>query len=153
MKLKQKYIGGTVLATMALTTLAGCQQATAPQETAKAQTQTTKSTGAEIPTTQTTPITPSTNATSATYKDGTYTGVANGYRPNLNVNVTVSGGKISAIEIGENDETPRFFERANPTVVNEIVAKQTTKVTAVSGATRSSNGIMQATANALAKAK
>ena len=43
----------------------------------------------------------------------------------------------------------QFFSRAETTVINEIIAGQTPDVDAVSGATYSSNGIMEAVANAL----
>lgn len=88
-----------------------------------------------------------------TYKDGTYTGVGNGFRPNLKVSVTVKGGKITNIEMLSNEETPRFFVAASQTIPQEIISAQTTNVDAVSGATRSSNGIMEAVQNALENAK
>lgn len=163
MKKNQKYIAGATLALLGAGVLSGCQQTTeSGQEktgTTTTQTstqsteakQTTQSTTNTATATASTANTTNTNTTT-TYKDGTYTGTANGYRPNLNVQVVVSGGKIASVTVGENDETPNFLARVDPKVANEIVAKQTTKVTAVSGATRSSNAIMNATANALTKA-
>lgn len=94
----------------------------------------------------------SSNSSQKTYKDGTYTGVGNGFRPDLQVSVTVKSGKIASIEMLSNNETPRFFERASQTVSQEIIDAQSTNVDAVSGATMSSNGIMEAVQNALAKA-
>ncbi|MCR3760742.1 FMN-binding protein [Clostridium felsineum] len=97
--------------------------------------------------------TSSNTASLASYKDGTYTGTGTGFNPNLNVSVTIKSGKISNIELLSNDETPRFFDRASSTVPDEIIKAQATNVDAVSGATRSSNGIMEAVQNALDKAK
>lgn len=97
--------------------------------------------------------TSSSSSNEKTYKDGTYTGVGNGFRPNLKVSVTVKNRKIANIEMLSNEETPRFFDAASQTVPQEIIAAQSTNVDAVSGATRSSNGIMEAVQNALTNAK
>lgn len=158
MKLKQKYIAGAALTLFGVGVLSGCQQTVEKAEKVATANNTETTTNQSTESTQkaaaptTAPTNPIPGVQSGSYKDGTYTGVANGYRPNLNVQVVVSGGKINSVEVTENNETPNFLSRANLTVTSEIVAKQTTQVTAVSGATRSSNGIMNATANALANA-
>lgn len=91
--------------------------------------------------------------TADTYKDGTYTGTARGYKPGLTVSVTVSNGKVSDIEITSHNESKGFYEEPFEVVPQEIIDSQSTKVDAVSGATRSSVGIMNAVANALQGAK
>jgi len=95
----------------------------------------------------------STSQSTAIYKDGTYTGTANGYKPGLTVSVTVSGGKISDIQITSHHESKGFYERPFQTVPQEIIEEQSTDVDAVSGATRTSKGIMTAVDNALKNAK
>ncbi|MBL4931658.1 FMN-binding protein [Clostridium paridis] len=95
----------------------------------------------------------STQVSQSQYKDGVYEGIGRGYRPNLQVSVTIQNGKISAIEIGDNNETPRFAERAFQNLPSEIVNAQSTNVDGISGATRSSNGIKAAVEDALSKAK
>ena len=90
--------------------------------------------------------------TSSTYKDGTYTGEGTGYRPGLQVSVTVKNGKISAVEVLSNNETPRFSQMPIQQIPQEIIAAQSTKVDTVSGATRTSNGIIEAVNNALSQA-
>lgn len=158
-----KYFASAALALLGVGALSGCQQTneTTQEKTTTPVTQATQSAGTKQtevaavntnPPAQSSANTTTTTNTAGTYKDGTYTGVANGYRPNLNVEVVVSGGKISAVTVGDNNETPNFLTRANPKIANDIVAKQTPKVTAVSGATRSSNGIMNAVSDALTKA-
>lgn len=87
------------------------------------------------------------------YKDGTYTGTGTGFRPGLTVKVTVSGGKITNVDVTQSNDTGKFLNRASETVIQEITDSQTANVDAVSGATRSSNGIMEAVNNALEKAK
>jgi len=81
--------------------------------------------------------------------DGIYTGSGSGYRGETTVEVTVENGTITAIRVTDTNDDERFFTRAETTVINEILAGQTPDVDAVSGATFSSNGIMEAVANAL----
>ena len=94
-----------------------------------------------------------TNNQQQEYKDGVYTGTGRGYRPNLEVEVTIKNGKIADIQIDSNNETPRFAEQAFAVVPSEIVQAQSIDVDGVSGATRSSNGIKLAVETALSKAK
>lgn len=86
------------------------------------------------------------------YKDGEYTGQAEGFRGRVKVSVVVKAGKISKIDILENQDDPEYFDRA-VSIVDEIVANQTLNVDTVSGATFSSNGIIDAVNNALESAK
>jgi polyferredoxin len=97
--------------------------------------------------------TSTTNNQQQKYKDGTYTGVGRGYRPGLQVSVTIKNGKISDIQIGQNNETQAFGGQAFSVVPNEIIQAQSVQVDGVSGATRSSNGIKQAVEDALSKAQ
>lgn len=155
MKKNQKYIASAALALFGVGVLSGCQQSTEKSTTQNTNVNSNAkqaSTAQATTNTETSKTDTATATSTATYKDGTYTGTADGYRPDLNVEVVVSGGKIASVTVGDNNETPNFLSRANPKVANEIVAKQTVKVTAVSGATRSSNAIMNATADALSKA-
>lgn len=66
--------------------------------------------------------------------------------------VTISGGKIAAIDILEaSGETASYFASAQG-VISRMIAGNTPNVDAVSGATYSSNGIIQAVQNALSQA-
>ena len=85
----------------------------------------------------------------AIYKDGIYTGTGYGFRGNTKVSVTVTNGKISDITVVSYADNHQFFMRAENSVISEIIKKQDVNVDAVSGATFSSNGIMEAVANAL----
>lgn len=88
------------------------------------------------------------------YKDGTYTGSGTGYRGGTTkISVTVSDGKISSIQAISNQDTPKFYQRAEGTIIKSIISKQSTSVDTVSGATYSSEGIMSAVTNALNEAK
>jgi uncharacterized protein with FMN-binding domain/ferredoxin len=91
---------------------------------------------------------------SGQYKDGTYHGSGTGFRGGTTtVTVIVSGGKITAVNVDSNEDSPNFFNSAYTTVSSEIISSQSTEVDAVSGATYSSKGIMAAVANALQTAK
>ena len=94
----------------------------------------------------------SVDVASGKYNDGTYEGEASAYGPNLKVQVSLSSGKISDIEIVSHNETPGFYERAFEAVPSEIIQKQSTDVDTVSGATYSSVGIINAVNNALKEA-
>lgn len=87
------------------------------------------------------------------YNDGTYVGVGRGYRPNVKVSVTIKNNKITDIQIVSNNETPRYAEIPFNTIPKEIIDSQSTDVDTVSGATRTSNGIMEAVKNALSQAE
>ena len=98
---------------------------------------------------------PASNSDSANqpYKDGTYQGSGTGFRgATTTVSVVVSGGKIDSISIDSSGDDRRFINRAYSTVSQEIISSQSAEVDAVSGATFSSNGIMQAVADALRNA-
>ncbi|HSQ88761.1 FMN-binding protein [Romboutsia sp.] len=87
------------------------------------------------------------------YKNGTYQGTASGYAEDLNVEVKVSNGEISKIDIVSHNETPGFYEKAFELVPSEIIKKQSTNVDAASGATYSSQGIINAVNDALKEAE
>lgn len=89
----------------------------------------------------------------AGYKDGTYTGTGMGFRPDLQVSVTIKSGNIKSIEIININDTPGYYDEPLKIIPQEIIKAQSTNVDAVSGATRSSNGIMMAVEDALSKAK
>ena len=81
--------------------------------------------------------------------DGTYTGSGTGFRGETEVSVTVKDGTIESVTVTSYQDDERYFSRVESQVIDEIIAGQTPDVDAVSGATFSSNGIMEAVANAL----
>lgn len=92
---------------------------------------------------------PSTETSTDQYQDGTYEGSARGFKGLITVSVTVENGLITAIEDVSNTDTPSFFERCWSVVTGDIIDAQSTDVDAVTGATYSSVGIMDAVADAL----
>lgn len=81
--------------------------------------------------------------------DGTYTGTGTGFRGEIAVTVTVLNGEITAIRIDDYSDDQQYFSRAKSTIIDEILAAQSVDVDVVSGATYSSNGILEAVADAL----
>lgn len=82
------------------------------------------------------------------FKDGEYTGSAQGYKGEIKVSVKVESGKISSIDILSNSDDEEYFVNAKK-VTDEIISSQDTNVSTISGATFSSNGIINAVSNAL----
>lgn len=83
------------------------------------------------------------------YQDGVYTGTGSGFRGDITVEVTVEGGQITAITVVSSNDDKQFFDRAKSSIISDIISNQSVEVDAVSGATFSSNGIIEAVANAL----
>lgn len=81
--------------------------------------------------------------------DGIYTGTGSGYRGDVAVEVTVSGGEITDITVTSYRDDYRFFVRAQNSIPAAIVANQSLDIAAVTGATFSSNAILEAVSNAL----
>ncbi len=82
-------------------------------------------------------------------EDGTYTGTADGFAGEIELEVTVSGGEITEIVIISHEDTPDFWDQAEGETIDRIIEAQDVEVDAVSGATASSEGIMEAVADAL----
>ncbi|BAK97922.1 hypothetical protein OBV_07240 [Oscillibacter valericigenes Sjm18-20] len=81
--------------------------------------------------------------------DGVYTGSGTGFRGTTSVSVTVSGGIITGISVESYQDDEQFFSRAEDTIIFKILSAQSVDVDAMSGATFSSNGILEAVADAL----
>ena len=76
--------------------------------------------------------------------DGTYEGSANGFSGKIKVSVVIKNQTIRSINILSNSDDEAFFNRAKEGVTASILAKQSTDVDTVSGATYSSRGIINA---------
>ena len=83
------------------------------------------------------------------YADGAYTGTGQGFRGAVDVQVTVENGYITDVLVTSYQDDDEFFGKAKATVIDEIISAQGVDVATVSGATYSSQGILEAVANAL----
>ena len=87
------------------------------------------------------------------YKDGTYTGEAEGYGGPIQVEVTLAGDEITSINVvSAPGEDSAYLSQAE-SVINSVISAQSTDVDTVSGATFSSTGILNAVDEALGKAE
>lgn len=87
------------------------------------------------------------------FKDGTFTGTGTGFGGEIKSSVTIKNGKITNIKIlSASGETPSYLKKAKA-VLPLIIDKQTYNVDSVSGATYSSDGIIESVKNALRVAK
>lgn len=92
--------------------------------------------------------------TEAVYTPGTYTGVGTGFNPNedIVVSVTVDYNSIISIAVDGHGETAGTGTKAFEPLSDAIIAANGTDVDAVSGATITSHGFIDAVDNALSKA-
>jgi len=87
------------------------------------------------------------------YMDGTYTGEATGYQPGMVVSVTIKDNIITSVEIIDHNEvSSRFWSTPVSLFPGWIVEAQSTEIDAISGATFTSVGIINAVNDALRKA-
>ena len=104
---------------------------------------------------------PSANGSSSPkppFKDGRYTGnSANAFYGNIQVQVNISGGKISDVQFLQHpDHATRSIAIntvAMPNLKQEAIQAQSADVNIVSGATDSSNAFIQSLSSALTQAK
>lgn len=94
---------------------------------------------------------PATPEPGGSYPDGSFTGTAPGYESDITVEVTVQGGSITHIQVLEQGDTEGIFEAAAEGTIRQIIQTQRSQVDAITGATESSIGVMQAVEAALAQ--
>ncbi len=92
-------------------------------------------------------------SSSGAYTAGTYTGTSeNGKNGSVVVSVTFTEDAIASIEVTNQQETESIAEPALEKIPEEIVANQSLAVDAVSGATITSEAIIEAVADAVEQA-
>lgn len=100
----------------------------------------------------------SSSSSTTSYKDGSYTGsIANAYYGNVQVQVTISGGKITNVQFlsypNDNPNSQSINEQATPYLKQEAIQAQTANVNVISGATLTSQAFVQSMSSALNQAK
>ncbi len=85
------------------------------------------------------------------FADGTYTGTGNGFRGAAKVTVQVENGMITDITVDSYTDDKEYFSRAEKSIIPQIILTQSTDVAAVSGATFSSRGLIEAVKAALSE--
>nr|WP_276938316.1 FMN-binding protein [Helcococcus sueciensis] len=126
-----------LLALLLMFTLVACTERQVPEETivetpAETEKETTQEeTGLTIP------------------EDGTYTGKAKGFSGDVEVEVVVSGGKISEVKVVKESETPEIGGAAKDTASQQIVEANSLEIDGVAGATVTVDAIKAAVKDAL----
>ena len=78
----------------------------------------------------------------ASYTDGTYTASAHGCLSDVAVTVTITGGKVTDVDIDASGETPELGGNAAAALAEQLTeAGTTTGVDAVAGATMTSDAV------------
>lgn len=90
--------------------------------------------------------------TDALYTPGTYTGKGAGINGDIEVEVIVTENEITDVKVLSHNETPGVGDLALSDIPAGIVEHQSLGIDAIAGATVSSEGILEAVANALEQA-
>ena len=90
--------------------------------------------------------------TDGAYKDGTYTGEAQGFGGPIDVAVIIENGKISEINITSAEKEDGAYLSMAEDIIPMIIEAQSADVDTISGATFSSTGIKEAVTQALEEA-
>lgn len=108
----------------------------------------------DVPAATSTPTpepTPTVEFSGAILADGVYQGSAQGYKSTITVEVTVEQGAVTAIQVLEQNDTPNYYTYA-AAIPDTVVETQSLEVDAVTGATYSSAGLLNAIEDALSGA-
>ena len=90
----------------------------------------------------------------ASYTDGTYTASAHGCLSDVAVTVTITGGKVTDVDIDASGETPELGGKAAAALAEQLTeAGTTTGVDAVAGATMTSDAVFTAMDDCLSQAQ
>ena len=90
----------------------------------------------------------------ASYTDGTYTASAHGCLSNVAVTVTITGGKVTDVDIDASGETPELGGNAAAALAEQLTEAGTTSgVDAVAGATMTSDAVFTAMDDCLSQAQ
>jgi len=92
------------------------------------------------------------NAEQTTWMDGIYEATVRAYKSGMTVQVTVTGGQITDVQIPSHNESRGYYEYPFKVIPEQIIETQSTNVNIVSGATYTSRGIMNGVDTALEKA-
>ena len=90
----------------------------------------------------------------ASYTDGTYTASAHGCLSDVAVTVTITGGKVTDVDIDASGETPELGGNAAAVLAEQLTETGTTSgVDAVAGATMTSDAVFTAMDDCLSQAQ
>ena len=142
------------MALAAAVALGGCQSGTqqAGQTQAAAETETENVSQTETSQQEETSGGQEDGSGAAGYKEGVYTAQAKGNNGDVKVEVEFSPDAIVKVTVTDHQETPGLSDPAIEKIPQRIVDGQTLNVDAVSGATNTSNAILEAVADCVTQA-
>ena len=85
-------------------------------------------------------------------RDGIYEGSAFGFGDLITVSVTIQGGRMTDISVLDASGEDRPYYNQSLPLLDQMLSSQSTEVDTVSGATLTSEGLIDAVADALGKA-
>lgn len=88
-----------------------------------------------------------------TYNDGVYNATVDGYGGDFNMEVTIKDDEILDVVVDENNETPSIGGVAIEQLITQMKENQGGEVEIVSGATKTSQGMINAYKEILEEAK
>ena len=133
--------------------LAALEEAAKNQDNVKAQAETDAKDNAAKEDTADSEDAESTDDSENFYKDGTYTGSAQGFGGAIEVQVTLKDDEITDIQVTSAPGEDSAYLSQGEGVISAIISAQSTDVDTVSGATFSSTGIINAVIDAIGKAE
>ncbi len=86
-------------------------------------------------------------------KDGTYQGEATGFAGKITTEVVVAEGRITEIRVMEHYESKGWYEEVFKKIPERIIEKQRLQADVVSGATKTSRGLVKSIESAVKKAQ
>ena len=92
------------------------------------------------------------NGGSTNYKDGTYTGEADGFGGTIQVEVKIEKSKIAEINVISAEKEDGAYLSMAKDIIPKIIDAQSADIDTISGATFSSTGIKEAVTQALEEA-
>lgn len=82
-----------------------------------------------------------------------YIGEGEGYQGTIKVSVGIEDGKITKIDVTDHSEDFEWYSKAKNPIIDSVIETQSSDVDVVSGATYTSEGIINAISNALEQSK
>ncbi|MFA5523124.1 MAG: FMN-binding protein, partial [Tissierellales bacterium] len=84
-------------------------------------------------------------------KDGSYRGESKGFATKITTEVKITNGKITEIKVINHKESKGWYEEVFMVIPEKIIEKQRLNVDVISGATKSSKGLINSIDNAVRK--
>lgn len=92
------------------------------------------------------------NISTANLKDGVYRGEAKGFAARIVSEVKINNGNVIEINVIDHHESKGWYDEVFMVLPREIIKKQSLEVDAISGATKTSKGLIRSIESALKKA-